>query len=84
MSDEEEAEDDDEEEVSGLRNRPGQKVRQELQVSVPNTTNGLASGENISPGIISSPHDQDNKGGHRGEGLLQCTTPQTGDQLVRR
>lgn len=77
-------EDDEEQEASGLKSRACHKIRQELHVSVPNVGNGSASGENSSPGIISSPQDQDNKGGNRGEGLLQCTAPQTGDQSVRR
>ena len=54
-------------------------MRQELHVSVPNNGIGSSSGENVSPGMNASP----DKFG-RGEGLLQCTTPQMGEQSVRR
>ena len=82
-SDEGDIEDNDEEEEPGLRNRSSQRVRQELHVSVPTNTVGTTPGENISPGMMSSPLPQNNKFG-RGEGLLQCTTPQMGDHSARR
>ena len=82
-SDEGDIEDNDEEEESGIRNRSRQRVRQELHVSVPTNTSATASGENISPGMMSSPLPPNNKFG-RGEGLLQCTTPQMGDHSARR
>ena len=82
-SDEGDNEDVDEEEEQEIRERSSQKTRQELHVSVSNDAATSISGENRSPETIISPVVQDGKFG-RGEGLLQCTTPQMGDQSLRR
>ena len=82
-SDEGDNEDVDEEEEPEIRNRSSQKTRQELHVSVSNDAGASISGENRSPGTIISSVAQDSKFG-RGEGLLQCTTPQMGDPSIRR
>ena len=82
-SDKGDNEDVDEEEEPEIRNRSNQKTRQELHVSVSDDTGASISGENRSPGTIISTVVHDNKFG-RGEGLLQCTTPQMGDHSTRR
>ena len=73
-------EDDDEEEecheTTILKCPQRHHVRQELHIMMPNSTTGSGTESNVSPNVIHSPHNEDNKE-PQGGGLLQCTSPET-------
>ena len=79
-TDEEDDEENEEEDARTLRSTPRQKLRQELHVTVSRSTEGPNAGSHISPSMMPSPVDQQNKA-CRVEGLLQCTAPQTASSV---
>ena len=75
--------DDDNEEAGTtiFRGRQDPKTRHELHVAIQSSMPGNAAASNISPVVIPSLQNQENRGYRSNSGLLQCTAPQTAASL---
>ena len=75
--------DDDNEETGTtiFRGRQDPKTRHELHVAIQSSMPGNAAASNISPVVIPSLQNQENRGYKGNSGLLQCTAPQTAASL---
>lgn len=75
--------DDDNEETGTtiFRGRQDPKTRHELHVAIQSSMPGNAAASNISPVVIPSLQNQENRGYRSNSGLLQCTAPQTAASL---